>query len=72
MPTAAPTKETEDKSNLTGDLNFDVSEIFLPQVADYRGIQCIMFISLKPAKWAKKNAETVFANLLAIFAQGKS
>ena len=52
-------------------LNLDLSEIFLPRVADCPGVQRITFISLKPAKRAQ-NAEAVFTFLLTIFAQGKS
>ena len=44
---------------------------FLPHVADYPGVQRITFLFLKPAKRGQ-NVETVFTDLLIIFALGKS
>ena len=49
-------------------LNSDLSDIFLPGVADYPGIQCITFLPLKPAKRGRK-AETVLTDWLTTFAQ---
>ena len=52
-------------------LKFDLSDMFLPRVADYPGVQRIAFLSFKPAK-REQIAETVVTDLLTIFAQVKS